>query len=238
MTTTYDGGQSTTSSDDVHGNSGSKWVRRARIGIVAALLVVFGIVVGNSAADPLEQQEAIPGADSVEVGFAQDMSVHHLQAVSMANWARERSTDPQLRQLAFDIASGQTEQVGRMKGWLMLWDQPEQAIGPPMAWMARASDGAMSMSMAPSSAGPSLPGMATPAEMAKLRSLTGRELDVYFLQLMLRHHEGGSSMARYAKDNATSPPVLALAQSILVSQSTEMTVIGQMLSARNARPLP
>src|SRR5205814_1698430 len=69
------------------------------------------------------------------VGFAQDMSVHHLQAVTMANWARDHSTDPEIRQIAFDIQSTQLEQVGRMKGWLMLWGQPEQAIGAYMKWM-------------------------------------------------------------------------------------------------------
>ena len=40
--------------------------------------------------------------------------------------------------------------------------------------------------------------MATDAELAKMRTLTGRALDIDFLQLMLRHHQGGSAMAQYA----------------------------------------
>ena len=46
----------------------------------------------------------------------------------MANIARDRSTDPEVRQLAFDIASTQLEQVGRMKGWLMMWNEHEQNV--------------------------------------------------------------------------------------------------------------
>ena len=36
-----------------------------------------------------------------------------------------------------------------------------------------------------------MPGMATDAEMTKLRSLHGADADTFFIQLMLRHHEGG-----------------------------------------------
>ena len=56
----------------------------------------------------------------MEVGFAQDMSVHHRQAALMAGIARERSTDPAVRSLAFDIETSQLEQIGRMQGWLRL----------------------------------------------------------------------------------------------------------------------
>ncbi|GAB3564855.1 DUF305 domain-containing protein [Amycolatopsis endophytica] len=212
--------------------------------VIAVLLV--GAVVGmflTQLATRDDAASATPAAGSVEVGFAQDMSVHHLQAVTMASWERDHTADQQLRQLAFDIESTQREQVGRMKGWLMLWGQPEQATGEYMTWM-NSGAGHGHMAMAPSVAGTGgsdgavMPGMATNTELAKLRSLSGQELDVYFLQLMLRHHQGGTDMAQYAHDNSPNPAVKALTQSILTSQGAEVTLMRDMLTARGAQPLP
>jgi uncharacterized protein (DUF305 family) len=212
--------------------------------VVAVLLV--GAVVGmflTQLATRTESSSAVPAAGSVEVGFAQDMSVHHLQAVTMASWERDHTSDPQLKQLAFDIESTQREQVGRMKGWLMLWGQPEQATGEYMTWMT-SDAGHEHMAMAPSAAvaggsdGAVMPGMATNTELAKLRSLSGQELDVFFLQLMLRHHQGGTDMAQYAHDHSPNSAVKALTQSILTSQGAEMTLMRDMLTARGGTPLP
>ena len=46
----------------------------------------------------------------------------------------DRSEDPEVRQLAFDISATQTNQAGRMQGWLSLWGLP-QTGGDTMAWM-------------------------------------------------------------------------------------------------------
>lgn len=208
--------------------------------VIAVLLLgaVLGMFLTQRALGTDEQ--ATPAAGSVEVGFAQDMSVHHLQAVTMANWARDHSTDTQIRQLAFDIQSTQLEQVGRMKGWLMLWDQPEQTTGAYMTWMNQSSGhdmAGMSMTSSAAASGAPMPGMATSAELAKLRSLSGKDLDVYFLQLMLRHHEGGTTMVQYAHDHTSVDAVRALTKSILDSQAAEVQLMKQMLTARGAQPL-
>jgi uncharacterized protein (DUF305 family) len=209
-------------------------------GILAVLLIgaTIGMLLTQSLGGGTDR--AVPGSGSVEVGFAQDMSVHHLQAVTMANWARDHSTDPAVKQLAFDIASTQTEQVGRMKGWLMLWNQPEQAPGAYMTWMTGPGGHAhagMTMNT-PAPNGAPMPGMATSAELAKLRSLSGRELDVYFLQLMLRHHQGGTGMAQFAQYHSGLGAVRTLTRSILGSQGAEMQLMTQMLAQRGAQPLP
>lgn len=223
--------------------------RSSRLFVIAAsalavllLGAAFGMFLTQHAMTSTEQ--ATPAAGSVEVGFAQDMSVHHLQAVTMANWARDHSVDPEIRQLAFDIQSTQLEQVGRMKGWLMLWGQPEQSSGAYMSWMTGASGHGMAdmpgmaePSTAAAGDGP-MPGMATNAELARLRSLSGKDLDVYFLQLMLRHHQGGTPMAEYARDHTSLPALKALTKSILDSQGAEMELMKQMLAARGAQPLP
>jgi uncharacterized protein (DUF305 family) len=217
------------------------WSRPVVITASALAVLLLGAALGMFLTQRAMSsgEQAMPAAGSVEVGFAQDMSVHHLQAVTMASWARDHSTDPQVKQLAFDIETSQLEQVGRMKGWLMLWGQPEQSPGPYMAWMTQPAghDGmAMPMTTAQSADAP-MPGMATNAELGKLRSLTGRDLDVYFLQLMLRHHEGGTAMAQYAHDHTSVDAVKTLTESILESQGAEMQLMKQMLAARGAQPL-
>ncbi|MEU3273277.1 DUF305 domain-containing protein [Saccharomonospora sp. NPDC006951] len=220
------------------------WARYVIFGAATLAVLLVGATIGmlltQSQEDPAA---ATPEADSVEVGFAQDMSVHHLQAVTMANWARDHSTTPAINQLAFDIASTQEEQVGRMKGWLMLWNQPEQAIGPYMTWMKEPgghahATGSGSTGVPVTTGGAPMPGMATESELSKLRSLSGEELDVYFLQLMLRHHEGGTEMAQYTYDHSSVPAVRALTKSILDSQGTEIILMQQLLAQRGATPLP
>lgn len=230
------------------------WSRLVIVGAATLAVLLVGATLGMLLTrTTLEDDEASaqPGADSIEVGFAQDMSVHHVQAVTLANWARDHSSDPAIKQLAFDIGSTQNEQVGRMKGWLMLWDQPEQSPGPPMAWMAghgpRQHGHDMSSAGAHSdgatgtdgpAAGALMPGMATNAELSRLRSLSGDELDVFFLQLMLRHHQGGTDMAQYAKQHSTVGAVRELARSMLESQGAEVELMTDMLAARSVAPLP
>jgi ABC-type multidrug transport system fused ATPase/permease subunit len=83
-----------------------------------------------------------------------------------------------------------------------------------------------------------MPGMATSEELARLRALSGEELDVYFLQLMLRHHQGGLPMAEYAVEHATVPVVATLAQTMVDGQEYEIGLMESMLAERGAEPLP
>ena len=83
-----------------------------------------------------------------------------------------------------------------------------------------------------------MPGMATTSEIEKLRSLTGAESDTYFLQLMIRHHQGGAPMMQYAADHATNAVVRNFAGKMAQSQAAEISVMTQMLAERGAQPLP
>ncbi len=233
-----DSGEPTGGSDGGDRPGWSPWVIISGT-LVAVLLVGAAIGIFATRFTDAGPAEANPAAGSVEVGFAQDMSVHHLQAVTMAGWARDHSTDPEIRQLAFDIERTQTEQVGRMKGWLMLWDQPEQATGAYMTWMTEPMGHAgMQVPTSSPAGGAPMPGMATDADLVKLRTLSGRELDVFFLQLMLRHHQGGVAMAEYAQDHTSLAAVKALCRSMLTSQGAEMDQMRSMLRSRDAQPLP
>jgi uncharacterized protein (DUF305 family) len=206
-------------------------------GLRTALLAVIGVgllLLGGGLAVALGiGRDAPPAADSVDVGFSRDMSAHHLQGVEMANLALERSTDDAVRGLAFDIAETQQNQVGRMQGWLSLWGHSITG-GEQMAWMG--SDGHAGHEMTTTD-GP-MPGMATDEELAQLRSASGEDFDVLFLQLMTRHHQGGLEMAEYAESKAEQPAVRDLARTIAESQTGETQLMVSMLSDRGAEPLP
>jgi uncharacterized protein (DUF305 family) len=213
----------------------------ARIFVAAAAtlaLLLLGATIGLLIKVPTEQPPA-PSATPVDIGFAQDMTVHHQQAVTMATLARGNAADPGLRNLAFDIEANQREQIGRMQGWLSVWGQPPQSAGAPMQWMQ--ADGAGHHGMGPDmpvAHSGTMPGMASSDDLARLRSLRGPEFDTLFLQLMLRHHQGGASMARYTAEHASVPAVRNLARNILDAQSAESDFMRQLLAARGATPLP
>lgn len=213
--------------------------------LVAALVAV--LLVGGAGGMLLTNvrgggAESVPDAGSVDVGFAQDMRFHHLQAVTMAGIERDRTSDPTLRGLAFDIESTQLAQASEMAGWLTVWVQPDlPAPGAGhMQWMSEGgthphSDGEGGKT---TGAVQRMPGMATTNEINKLRKLSGTELDVYFLQLMLRHHEGGLEMAQYAAEHASKGYVRNLADKIVKSQQAETNLMKQLLGERGAQPLP
>ena len=81
------------------------------VAAVAALVLgaVLGILLGG---------ETEPGDTSPEAGFARDMSVHHAQAVELAFLVRDRTDDPEVRTMAYDIINTQRAQLGMFSGWL------------------------------------------------------------------------------------------------------------------------
>jgi uncharacterized protein (DUF305 family) len=208
---------------------------RALRGVLVVLIAAALVALGGGLAVGLGiGRSETPTADSVDAGFSRDMAVHHRQGVEMANLALDRSSDPEIRQIAFDISSTQTNQAGQMEGWLALWGLPRSG-GEHMAWMGGGHSG---HDMSAMDDGALMPGMATEAELADLRSLTGTEFDVAFLRLMVRHHQGGYDMAQYAAENAAEPAVRTLARSIAETQTAEVTTMVRMLTARGGTPLP
>lgn len=206
---------------------GAAGLRRTLLAVIAVAVLVLagtaGWLIGNSSSSG----KAAPSA--VDVGFAQDMSTHHVQAITMAAYERDNTTDSALKVLAYDIESSQNFQVGEMQGWLDEWGKSRNNP-QPMAWM-----GDQHMVMG---AGGLMPGMATPAQMNRLESLHGKALDVLFLQLMIHHHQGGLPMARYAVAHARDASVRTLAGAMISAQSAEIIQMEQTLRTLGASSLP
>jgi uncharacterized protein (DUF305 family) len=215
----------------------ARWVHPFLAVAAAVGLLLLGAAAGLLIGLPGSSSSEVPAAGSVDVGFSQDMTVHHQQAVEMASWERDHTTDPVLAQLAADIEATQTSQIGRMQGWLELWGAASLPVGEHMAWMA--DPGHDHTGAAPATGGvTTMPGMASSEELSALRAPTGPQLDVLFLQLMLRHHEGGATMLQYGAEHAAVPQVRNLASQMLRSQSAESDYLRQLLARRGGQPLP
>lgn len=193
------------------------WLLLLLVGLAALLLGALGGYWLRAA--------QTPAAGSADAGFARDMSLHHEQAVQMASLVYDRSDDPAIRSLAYDILTTQQGQIGIMSGWLDAWNQPWTSAGPRMAWMGMPTEGL-------------LPGMATPEQMAALRAATGAEAEVLFLEMMIPHHIAGVEMAEYALDHAGQEPVRLLARGIAEAQLLEVDYMRELLAARGITPPP
>jgi uncharacterized protein (DUF305 family) len=224
----------------VVGNRPARWLWVMLVSAAMVAMLILGAALGTSFPVVGGLWRHSEGG-TVDVGFAQDMSVHHRQAVLMAGLARDRSTDPAIRLLAFDIETNQLQQIGQMQGWLSLWNAAALPTGRYMTWMPNSDSmpGMAGMTHGDGSAGVAMmPGMASPAELNQLRAANGTQFDILFLQLMLRHHQGGAPMAQYAAQHGEMAQVRNLAEKMVVSQGAESDYMIQLLAQRGAQPLP
>lgn len=203
--------------------AGSSALRSVLFAVIAAALLVLA---GSAGWLIRGGGTSTPGPNSVDAGFARDMATHHLQAVTMAGYERDNTTNPGLKVLATDIETSQNFQIGQMQGWLDAWGLSRNSTSE-MAWMGH-----------PLGPDALMPGMATPAQMDRLERLHGTALDVFFLQLMIRHHQGGLPMAQYAVAHASEPYVRDFAQSVINSQTAEIIEMERLLRQLGGAPLP
>lgn len=198
---------------------------RIAVLVAAGLAIVVVAVVAFSLGRLSTLAEPTPGDRSAEAGFARDMQVHHIQGVEMAMSVRDRTTDPDMRRLAYDIATTQGHQAGQLFGWLAAWGLNQLGSQPPMTWMGHTGHG-MNASM---------PGMATDAQMAELEMASAAEAERVFLRLMIAHHRGALEMADAALGLTTHPTVMAFARGVKTSQQSEIDLMSTMLAAREQR---
>ncbi|MFC5833249.1 DUF305 domain-containing protein [Nonomuraea insulae] len=203
------------------------------------ILIICGVLVLAVAALLLFGRDGTPGDTSPEAGFARDMATHHAQAVDMAFTIRDKGPEDQVRNLAFDIINTQSNQRGMFLGWLQQWDLSQATDQRPMAWMTGHGHGAAAAAAGSSgTASGAMPGMATPQELTKLKEARGKPAEVLFLQLMIRHHEGGVQMAEGLLKLSTRSEVVSMAQKIVDGQTGEIKLMTELLQQRGAQPLP
>ena len=157
-----------------------------------------------------------PTHNDADAVFAAAMMPHHQQAVEMADLATSRASSEKVKDLATRIRAAQGPEITAMNGWLKQWG----AAMPTESGM----DSMEGMDDLPGG------GMMSGQGMKALEQATGKEFDVAFLTGMLAHHQGAVEMANTELSTGKDPAAKALAQSIVTSQSQEISEIQTLLA--------
>ena len=212
----------------------SPGARRAVLIVAAGLAAVAIGLVGFSVGRLSTIDNPTPLSTSAEAGFARDMQVHHLQGAELAMIIRDRTSAEDVRRLGYDIALTQQQQAGQLYGWLTEWNLSQAGPEPSMTWMTRPgrSDAGHAHTDGAHTPGDPMPGLATAEQIAALTAASGVDAVRQFLTLMIPHHLGAVEMAEAVQDRANNSSILGFANSVIVSQEAEITLMEEMLQAR------
>ena len=138
------------------------------------------------------------------------MIPHHEQAVEMSDTILGKDgIDDQVQALAQQIKDAQAPEIELMQSWLTNWGM---GASGDMSGMGHGD------------------GMMSDGDMAALEAADGAEAARLFLEQMIVHHEGAIEMAQTELDQGANEEVIALAQAILDTQTTEIATMENLLT--------
>lgn len=145
-----------------------------------------------------------------DVAFAQMMLPHHKQAVGMSDMllAKGSGVNADVSALATKIKAEQSPEITELTGWLKDWKQ--------------STSSSMSGSMS---------GMMSDGDMAALDKASASDAGKLFLTQMIEHHTSAVDMAKTEVSKGKDKDAVALAKSIVSSQSAEITQMKDMLAS-------
>ncbi|MBX2885873.1 MAG: DUF305 domain-containing protein [Granulosicoccus sp.] len=174
-------------------------------------IVAGGLVSASCLSTDLSAQ--VPA--TADIGYLQDMTVHHLQALSMCRRVLGRDTGDAVQGAAAEVLENQAMEVGQMRAWLADWGASTVPVTTVMAWMGANQGAGMPITM--------MPGYASDEELLELSTLTGWDRGRRWLELMRAHHIGGVAMAEQASILASSAKVVTLANLQVAAQNYEIS---------------
>jgi uncharacterized protein (DUF305 family) len=169
------------------------------------------------------------GYTEADVRFMTEMIGHHAQAIVMSRLAPERAESPAIRTLAARIINAQRDEIASMQTWLRDRGRP---VPSPDTTGAHAGHDMGGMQGMEHGAHAAMPGMLTAAQLTQLAQARGPVFDRLFLQFMIQHHRGATSMVEqlFAADGAGQDEgVFKLASDINVDQVTGIARMERML---------
>ncbi|MFF4586172.1 DUF305 domain-containing protein [Streptomyces sp. NPDC001388] len=155
-----------------------------------------------SAQDAAEQRAEDDTPNAADVSYARMMIQHHAQALEMTELAPERAESADLKRLALRISAAQGPEIEAMRGWLTTYGKAETGEAHDHTAM---------------------PGMATAAQLKKLRAARGKAFDTLFLTLMITHHQGAITMATDVKAQGNNLRIEEMADDVVAQQTSEIT---------------
>lgn len=159
-----------------------------------------------------------PKDEYFDLRFIDAMIPHHQGAVMMAQEALQKSSHPEVKQLAEAIIQAQQQEISQMQSWRKAWYPNVDAT--PMMY-----DSQMGHMMPMSEA------MRSSMMMQGDLGAADSQFDLRFLNAMIPHHEGALTMAQEALEKSSRPEIKQLAQAILDSQQQEINQMNQWKKA-------
>ena len=186
--------------------------------LIAAAIAATAALALTACSDDDSSASLPDNVTEFDVTFAQEMIPHHEQATEMAALAQDRTTNPEILDIASRIEAAQDPEIETMTTWLQEWGVPEDSTNEH----SEMNHGQGSES--------SMPGMMSEDDMTALEDATGVEFDQMFLTMMIEHHEGAIVMAKTEIDSGTNPDAIALAEQIEAAQTTEIAEMEALLA--------
>lgn len=176
--------------------------------IIGLLLLVIGFGLGYFAnGHPATGMHLMPSgsmmSQSIDQHFIVQMIPHHEGAIGMAKIALERSKRPEIQSLANGIIEAQEKENGDMRSWYQSWF----GSAPPAGGMGTMHMGGME------------------GDTTALKNVSAAEFDREFIEQMIPHHEMAIMMAQMLQASTERPQMKELADSIITSQSREITMM-------------
>ncbi|MFF4353005.1 DUF305 domain-containing protein [Streptomyces sp. NPDC001530] len=160
-----------------------------------------------SAQDAAKQRADDDSPNSADFAYARMMIEHHTQALDMTELAPKQAESGQVKRLAARIAAAQGPEITTMKSWLETHDDERTVTEHEHETM---------------------PGMATEAQLNKLRAAKGKAFDELFLKLMITHHDGAITMATDVKAQGNNIQIEEMADDVIAQQTSEITRMREM----------
>lgn len=164
-----------------------------------------------SADEAADQRAEDDSPNSADVSYARKMIQHHQQALELTELVPDRAESTQVEKLAERISAAQGPEITAMQSWLESYGKDEKD------GQSDTHDHA------------SMPGMATEAQLTKLRAAQGKAFDQLFLTLMIAHHEGAITMATEVKGQGNNIRVEEMADDVVAQQTAEISRMQGML---------
>ena len=129
-----------------------------------------------------------------EVEFLSGMIDHHAMAVHMSEMCVDKAVHEELRSLCEQIIAAQTSEIETMQSWLQDWYGVTHEPSMPPGHMQR---------------------------MERMSAMEPAELEVEFMEMMIRHHRQAIREASGCVDRAYHDELVDLCQNIIETQDAE-----------------
>lgn len=136
---------------------------------------------------------------NIDQHFIEQMIPHHESAIAMAKIAQQKSTRPEIKTLAKNIITSQSEEIDQMKTWYKDWFGTD---------VSKSNATGMGMMM---------------GSQNNFDSLTNAaDFDKAFLEEMTRHHQMAVMMGNMLVSGTNRPEMKQLGQNIIDAQTKEI----------------